>query len=47
MGDNRANSQDSRFWGFLPAGNVLGGAVYLYSPPGRAGYLTENQGKER
>ena len=30
MGDNRDNSQDSRYWGFLPRENVKGKALLLY-----------------
>src|SRR4051794_20132099 len=30
MGDNRDNSQDSRYWGFLPRSYVKGKALFVY-----------------
>jgi signal peptidase I len=30
MGDNRDNSEDSRYWGFMPASYVKGEALFIY-----------------
>jgi signal peptidase I len=37
MGDNRPNSQDSRFWGFVPRNYLLGPAFLRYWPLSRIG----------
>ena len=36
MGDNRDNSQDSRYWGFLPQEYVKGKALFVYFSFGEA-----------
>jgi len=33
LGDNSRNSDDSRFWGYVPRKNVLGRAFLIYWPP--------------
>ena len=37
LGDNSINSSDSRFWGFVPANNILGRVAFCYWPPKRVG----------
>ncbi len=37
MGDNRGNSDDSRFWGPIPVDWIIGEAALRYWPPGRLG----------
>jgi signal peptidase I len=39
MGDNRGESDDSRFWGPVPTGWVIGDAFATYWPPDRIGTL--------
>ncbi len=39
MGDNRGESDDSRFWGPVPTGWIIGGAIATYWPPDRIGVL--------
>jgi signal peptidase I len=46
MGDNRDNSQDSRYWGFLPRGYIKGKAALIYwsYESGREDYIDEGWG---
>jgi signal peptidase I len=46
MGDNRDNSQDSRYWGFLPRPYIKGRALMIYwsYESGREDYLDEGVG---
>jgi signal peptidase I len=35
LGDNSANSRDSRYWGYVPKKNLIGKAVLIYWPLNR------------
>jgi signal peptidase I len=39
LGDNRNNSYDSHYWGFVPLENLIGRATVLFWPPDRLGSL--------
>ncbi|MGA2470227.1 MAG: signal peptidase I [Solirubrobacteraceae bacterium] len=39
MGDNRSDSEDSRFWGPVPRAWIIGEAFATYWPPDRIGFL--------
>jgi signal peptidase I len=39
MGDNRPDSEDSRFWGPVPRSWLIGKAFFTYWPPDRIGFL--------
>ena len=49
MGDNRDNSQDSRYWGFLPRDYIKGKALMIYwsYESGREDYEDEGLGATR
>lgn len=39
MGDNRNDSNDSRYWGFLPQENIIGKATFRFWPADRIGAI--------
>ena len=41
MGDNRSNSQDSRFWGFLSKDRIIGRANFMFFPVHRINILKD------
>jgi signal peptidase I len=32
LGDNSANSKDGRYWGYVPAKDVVGKPLFIYYP---------------
>jgi len=37
LGDNSANSEDGRYWGFVPATAIMGRPLFIYYPTNRWG----------
>ncbi|MDP8258079.1 MAG: signal peptidase I [Candidatus Aadella gelida] len=43
LGDNSANSMDSRYWGYVPDRNIVGKAFVIHWPPGRMHLIKEGE----
>jgi signal peptidase I len=43
MGDNRGDSDDSRYWGPVPTGWIIGQAVATYCPPTASGSSEQSE----
>jgi len=40
LGDNRNNSYDSHYWGYVPREKIIGRAIVRFWPPNRVGEIT-------
>jgi signal peptidase I len=40
MGDNRADTEDSRYFGAIPSSSIIGVATAIVGPPSRAGPIS-------
>lgn len=47
LGDNRDNSHDSRYWGFVPSGYVTGRVLFVYWSYDAQPYVEHSAGWER